>query len=105
MGHRIEDNCVCCDIPCINCGRKHEEVWFCDNCEEYADWQNPLYAFEGQELCLECIKERLNSKICDDMDEELCNECRRESEILYQYDSEWLCETCLEQHLEKVEVG
>ena len=50
------NNCVCCDLPCINCGRKHEEVFICDNCKEESI---KLYLYENEEICEECLKENL----------------------------------------------
>lgn len=102
MGHRIENNCVCCDIPCVNCGRKHEEVWYCDKCEEYVDERHPLYDDgNGNEICFECFKEELNQIYCDDCDCERCSDCAREVEVLYQIDGELFCEECLEKYLDR----
>lgn len=53
------NNCVCCDLPCINCGRKHEEVFICDSCKEES---NKLYLYENEEICEECLKENLISE-------------------------------------------
>lgn len=53
---KIEDNCVCCDLPCINCGRRHEEVLYCDNCKENSE---TLYEYWGNELCQDCLMERI----------------------------------------------
>ena len=50
------NNCVCCDLPCINCGRKHEEIFICDNCKEESI---KLYLYENEEICEECLKENL----------------------------------------------
>lgn len=104
MGFRIEDDCVGCDY-CINCGKKHIHVHYCDECDTYADEWDALYLLDDKELCIECVKEHLTSKLCDDMDEELCQRCKNEANILYQYDGEWLCEECLKSVLERVDMG
>lgn len=52
---RIENECVGCDIPCVDCGRKRTPHWYCDKCDE----EKTLYDFEGRELCMDCIKEEL----------------------------------------------
>lgn len=52
---RIENDCVCCDLPCIDCGLKRAVHYYCDECKEEAT----LYEFEGQELCIGCIEEKL----------------------------------------------
>ena len=47
----FEDSCVGCE-QCINCGRKEPvEVFYCDECGRC----EPLYHYEGRELCQECI--------------------------------------------------
>lgn len=62
---RIESECVGCDLPCIDCGRKHVEVVRCDSCEanlsSYLD-SLPGIAIDGQELCYECAKNHLIQK-------------------------------------------
>lgn len=95
MGYRIEDDCVGCDY-CRDCGRKHIEVRFCDKCGDYSDEWNPLYLSEdGEELCLDCLKGRYLSKICDDMDETRCAHCGTDAEEMFLVDGEWICEECL----------
>lgn len=100
MGFRIEDNCVGCPMGCINCGRRHQHVYYCDHCEDYTD---ELYEYEGQELCWDCYKESLIEKMCDDMDDEVCAECHKEADFLYQLNGDWYCSECLEHLAEKVE--
>lgn len=61
----IENECVCCDLPCIDCGRKHVEVVRCDCCE--IDLRNAFSGFDGveidgEELCYSCAKELLIEK-------------------------------------------
>ena len=57
-----ENNCVGCAIPCINCGKKHQEVIKCDtpNCDEYAN-----YCIDGEDYCEECEKEILIDQFKD----------------------------------------
>lgn len=57
-----EDNCVGCPRGCINCGRKHQAVCIriCDRCKEEVD---TLYNYDGEELCLDCIKNDLDEVI------------------------------------------
>ena len=52
---KIENDCVCCDVPCSNCGLKHAVHYYCDDCLD----EDTLYFYDGQELCIECIKEKL----------------------------------------------
>lgn len=54
---RYEDDCVCCDLPCINCGRKHAPHWYCDECEDELD-PDDLYDFDGEMLCENCLLNR-----------------------------------------------
>ena len=61
----IENECVCCDLPCIDCGRKHVEVVRCDRCE--IDLRGAFSGLDGveidgEELCYSCAKELLIEK-------------------------------------------
>lgn len=105
MGFRIEDNCVDCGNGCINCGRRHESVFFCDKCDDYADMWNPLYVTDnGEELCWDCYKSMFNEKLCDDMDDSRCEECGCEADFLYEVQPGiWLCEGCLKEMAERVD--
>lgn len=51
------NNCCDCGKPCmLFCPIRDDSYeWICDSCEE----ETQLYRYEGQELCLECIKELL----------------------------------------------
>lgn len=51
-----EDNCVGCPQGCISCGRKHQLVFECDGCGEQG---STLYEFDGEQLCAECVLDRL----------------------------------------------
>ena len=59
----IRDNaCVGCET-CINCGRRNDYFYHvCDKCES----DEQLYYFEGEELCFECILDRLEMVDMDD---------------------------------------
>jgi len=102
MGFRIEDNCVGpCPMGCINCGRRHQHVYYCDRCDTENE---PLYeADNGEELCWDCYKEQYTEKICDDMDEERCSVCNSEAEYLYLVGESWVCESCLKDMAERVD--
>lgn len=104
MGFRIENNCVGpCPMGCINCGRRHEHVYYCDVCDDYADEDNPLYEYENKELCWECYKAMFTEKICDECDDSRCSECGQESEYLYEVEKNvWVCEECLKNMAERV---
>lgn len=55
----FENDCVNCpdDMGCLgnSCPYVNVPVYRCDCCEEQAE----LYYFDGEELCIECIIERL----------------------------------------------
>lgn len=57
---RIENDCVGCDIPCVDCGLKRNPHWYCDECKCEED----LYLFDDEELCIDCIIKRLE-KVSD----------------------------------------
>lgn len=48
---QIENDCVGCDLPCINCGRDKVEHFYCDKCGE----EETLYEYDGEELCEDCL--------------------------------------------------
>lgn len=103
MGYEIQNDCVGCPQGCGNCGRDRDyRVYYCDNCGDNANEDNPLYVFEGQELCWDCYKDMLTQKICDDLDDTLCAECGCEAETLYLYEGDWVCEDCLKEMAERV---
>lgn len=54
----VENECVDCGSPCIGASCKYLNVkrYYCDQCK----FENRLYEFDGQQLCLECIVERLD---------------------------------------------
>lgn len=57
---RIENNCVCCDLPCIDCGRRHEEVLYCDCCNHSFE---RCYNYNGRDLCEDCFFDNLFAEI------------------------------------------
>lgn len=51
---KFEDDCVCCDIPCINCGRRETPYYYCDKCGEECQ-PNEMYEYEDMQLCVDCL--------------------------------------------------
>lgn len=54
---KYENDCVDCDIYCINCGAKHTKHYYCDYCKDEAE---TLYEYNGKELCAECVLKQLD---------------------------------------------
>lgn len=56
---KVENECMQCGLPCIREACPHYKVtrYYCDECKKEVE---ELYCFEGEELCLDCIKERLD---------------------------------------------
>lgn len=56
---RIENECVDCDpaLGCLgdSCPYKNVPRFYCDKC----GYEETLYEYDGEELCLECIAKRL----------------------------------------------
>lgn len=55
-----ENECVGCrdlGLPCMgsSCPNRNVARYYCDKCESEA----PLYHYDGQELCIDCIEEKL----------------------------------------------
>ena len=60
---RIENDCVGCppEMGCLGDGCPYRNVpyYYCDECGE----NETLYHFDGEELCIDCIKKRLEEVI------------------------------------------
>ena len=50
-----ENDCVGCEV-CYRCGAKKTPHIICDECNEE---KNAIYDYEGEELCIDCIEQRL----------------------------------------------
>jgi hypothetical protein len=52
-----ENECVDCGFPCLGnvCPHRNVTRFYCDRCGE----ETTLYHYDGEELCIECIKEDL----------------------------------------------
>jgi len=57
---RFVDECVCCDLPCIDCGRKNVERVYCDVCDEMIG--DVYYEVDGEDLCPDCVTSVLISR-------------------------------------------
>ena len=95
-----EDGCVGCPTGwgCYGdaCPKKHEIHLYCDHC---GDEQSKLYGAEnGDEVCISCLKNSLETNTTDDIP---CEYCGTADWKMYKYNGEWVCEDCL---LEKAEL-
>ena len=54
---KTECECVDCGKPCLRNACPYYEVtrFYCDECGE----EETLYHYDGEELCMNCIEERL----------------------------------------------
>lgn len=54
---KTENECVQCGLPCwgISCPNREVVHYYCDECGS----EETLYDYEGEELCIECIRNRL----------------------------------------------
>ncbi len=60
---RIENDCCGCaspGYPCRgeSCSLRHVNHFYCDDCGDEVE-EGELYEFGGEELCIDCIKNRL----------------------------------------------
>lgn len=55
---RTENECVDCGLPCLyeSCPNWAVIRLYCDECDDECD---VLYWFDNEQLCLDCIEERL----------------------------------------------
>lgn len=53
-----ENQCVDCGLPCLGsaCRNRNVPVLYCDKCNDDCD---NLYHYNGEQWCIECIKEDL----------------------------------------------
>lgn len=56
-----ENECVSCAVPCypcmgLACPNRNVKHIACDDCK---DEDKTIYEYEGEELCIDCIKSRL----------------------------------------------
>ena len=59
---RYENDCVGCDIPCIDCGRKRTPHYYCDKC----GWEyDTLYQYDDEQLCIDCLTSKFK-KVSDE---------------------------------------
>lgn len=61
---KLENDCCGCAVPaypCVgdSCPNRQVPHYYCDECGWEADGSDSIYYFDGQELCIECIKEKL----------------------------------------------
>lgn len=89
---KIENDCVGCLIPCINCGARQTLHYYCDRCGD----ETTLYRYEGKELCQDCI-DRITET---DFVEGICENCGEDDMIIDDYG---LCRFCFMDTLEVVE--
>lgn len=61
---KYEDECVGCreiGLPCLGsgCGKTNVPHYYCDKCGD----EEVLYYYDGQEICLNCIRDSLTKVI------------------------------------------
>ena len=102
MGYYHDTECNGC-AECVGCGRQFRNirVKFCDKCGNEVD--KLYYDEKHREICWECYRDQFISKICDDMDETVCENCGYDAEEMFQVDGEWICESCMKDMAEEVE--
>ena len=60
----VTNECVDCGLPCIGdaCPYKNVKRFYCDRCGE----ETEIYHYNGEELCIECIKSELEPVVNED---------------------------------------
>ncbi len=61
---RYEDECVGCTsmgLPCLgnSCPNRNVPHFYCDGCGD----ETTLYEFDGEQLCIDCIRDRLDEVV------------------------------------------
>ena len=59
---KTQSECVHCSTHCLgeSCPNYEVSRYYCDECKDEVDY-GELYEFEGEELCIYCIKKRLKT--------------------------------------------
>lgn len=83
---KYKNECVGCDLPCVDCGRKRIAHMYCDSCGEEAD---ELYhmidsAYDSQYICKSCRDSLFEIFTLDDYPSS-CYEDQVRSDIIEQY--------------------
>lgn len=60
---KTENHCVGCEV-CGSCGADKTTVYYCDCCNEEVE---TLEQFAGEQLCDECVKEKVKNDFVDDI--------------------------------------
>ena len=68
----VEDNCVGCDW-CADCGRKHQEVIYCDKCGDQV-WECDVITEDGEDYCLDCWEQHEKEELIKDHEDKLTAE-------------------------------
>ena len=99
---RFENECGGCTsvgLPCLgsSCRNLNVPRFYCDKC----GWEETLYDWNGQELCVDCIEAELQKSVAKK--NAVCEKCGK-TDVLYDYDGEYLCLSCILERLNKKEL-
>lgn len=61
---KYEDYCVGCPQGCINCGRKHLPVPYCDECGDELS-ADDMYKMDDKMLCGHCVLSIFKAELSD----------------------------------------
>lgn len=105
MGYRIDNGCVGCE-RCIHCSRgKDYKQYYCDDCKDEENKDNPMFRYGNKDLCWECYKKQFHEKYVDDCDDTRCSECGYDQDYMYEVSpNTWVCENCLKDMAERVNI-